>query len=44
MRLCQGKCKLDQETRLCLGCQRSMYEIKQAYKKYLASLETKDDS
>lgn len=35
MKLCQGKCKLDPSTQLCLGCQRSMHDIRQAYKEFL---------
>lgn len=42
MRNCQGKCKLDQETLLCLGCQRSIQNIKQAYKDFLTNRPKSD--
>ena len=35
MKSCIGKCKLDVNSIFCLGCGRSMKDIKQAYKEFL---------
>jgi predicted Fe-S protein YdhL (DUF1289 family) len=40
---CQKKCKLDQDTLICLGCDRTLMEIKDAGRNALRSTQAEDD-